>query len=231
MAIRKRKAALARGNEQAAAGEIRSWCGRRGFALSPSAADGLAIYLSLLLKWNQAMNLVGPSDPAVILEDLVADSLHLAAFLEELPLPEEPEAWDLGSGAGLPGIPLRLIWQKGAYTLVESRDKRSAFLQTVLAVCPLPGVRVYRGRAEEFAAGRGLADLVVSRAFMPWEPVLSLVSGRIAPQGICLFLASAPAPPPPAGWVLLAQRAYPAGAEGRRYFWAFTPSSSIPRSG
>ncbi|MDR2076815.1 MAG: 16S rRNA (guanine(527)-N(7))-methyltransferase RsmG [Desulfovibrio sp.] len=213
------------GKRDLGAEEIRSWCAERGFPLSRTEADGLALYLSLLCKWNRVMNLVGPSDPAAVLRDLVADSLHLADFLRELSLPEAPETWDLGAGAGLPGIPLRLLWRRGSYTLIEARDRRSAFLQTVLAVCPLPGVRVYRGRAEAFLAGHFSADLVLSRAFMPWEQVLALVSGHIAPRGCCLFLALTPAPPPPEGWSLLAQRAYAAGANDRRHFWVFTPDT------
>jgi 16S rRNA (guanine527-N7)-methyltransferase len=211
------------GNRELGADEIRFCCGEMGFCLSPAAVDGLALYLALLCRWNRVMSLVGPSEPEAILRTLVADSLHLAAFLKDLPLPEEPEAWDLGAGAGLPGIPLRLLWQKGAYTLIEARDKRAAFLQTVLAYCPLPGVRVYRGRAEAFLAENFSADLVISRAFMPWRQVLAMLSGRLSTRGCCLFLALTPAPSPPEGWTLLGQRAYPAGAEGTRHFWALAP--------
>jgi 16S rRNA (guanine527-N7)-methyltransferase len=211
------------GNRELGAEEVRSWCAQKGFKLSSYAAEGLALYLSLLCRWNRAINLVGPSTPEAVLDLLVADSLHLAGFLEDLPLAQAPETWDLGAGAGLPGIPLRLLWQKGLYTLIEARDKRAAFLQTVLASCPLPGVRVHRGRAESFLAGGSLADLVLSRAFMPWKQVLAMVFGHIAPGGCCVFLALEPAPAPPEGWTLLAQRAYPAGAGATRHFWAFAP--------
>ncbi|MDR2162068.1 MAG: 16S rRNA (guanine(527)-N(7))-methyltransferase RsmG [Desulfovibrio sp.] len=202
--------------------EIRIWCADRGFSLSPPSCLGLARYLALLSRWSRVMNLVGPEEPEVILRTLIADSLHLAGFLRELPLRDDPQTWDLGAGAGLPGIPLRQIWQKGTYTLVESREKRAAFLRTFLVACPLPGVTVFRGRAEDFIAGHPPADLVISRAFLPWRQVLDLVAGRVSPGGCCLFLASGPAPAPPDGWSLLAQCPYPAG-EGVRHFWAFSP--------
>ena len=86
-----------------------------GADVPPAALEPLAVYLEMLCRWNAAMNLVGARSWQDILARLVADSFHLASFLEELPLPEEPLSWDLGSGAGLPGIPLRMAWTRGGY--------------------------------------------------------------------------------------------------------------------
>lgn len=165
-------------------------CADAGFTLTTEQSSQLATYLDLLMRWNRMMNLVGARHWRDALDDLILDSFHLAAFLREsiLPtLPASPETWDLGSGAGLPGIPLRMVWQDGSYRMVESRDKRTIFLSTVLARCPLPGTQVFRGRAEQFMEGKK-ADLIVSRAFMPWKDMLSFVRGHLTPGGCIVFL-------------------------------------------
>lgn len=109
-------------------------CAREAGVTVPDAAlPGLAEYLQLLCRWNKAMNLVGAHHWRDAMQRLVADSFHLATFLDGLPLPEDPLCWDLGSGAGLPAIPLRMAWQRGTCWLVEAREKRALFLSTVLA--------------------------------------------------------------------------------------------------
>lgn len=164
-------------------------CDRAGFVLSPEQASSLAAYLELLLHWNSRINLVGARSWGEALDDLILDSFHLAAFLSGLPLSARTDiqTWDLGSGAGLPGIPLRMIWPNGEYWLVEAREKRALFLSTVLARIPLPGTRVFRGRAETFMPGRK-ADLVISRAFMPWPRVLDLVKPHLAEGGTVILM-------------------------------------------
>jgi hypothetical protein len=126
--------------------------------VAPEQAEKLAVYLDVLAAWNRRVNLVGPSDWTVILDELVADSPHLAAFLDS---PEvagllgsaggEPLCLDFGAGAGLPGIPLRILWPRGDYVLIEVRAKRAAFLAEVLARLGLPRTTVFSGRAERAA--------------------------------------------------------------------------------
>ena len=199
---------------------IRVLCAAQGFSFGPALLESLAAYLSLLTRWNRVMNLVGPTDWESILSTLVVDSFHLAGFLDALPLPGEPRCLDLGAGAGLPGIPLRMLWRKGSYTLVESRGKRALFLRAVLASCPLPGVRVFHGRAETAMAAGPPVSLTVSRAFMPWERVLELVADHTQTGGMCVFLTLAPAPASlPPGWSLGAEKAYLVG-NAKRWFRA-----------
>lgn len=194
-----------------------------GMTLPPSALDGLVTYLTELMKWNKVMNLVGATDWGNALENLVADSFLLADFLRVLGLPPSPRCWDLGAGAGLPGIPLRLVWTDGEYTLVDSREKRVLFLQTVLARCPLPRTKAVRARVESFFPTAGKADLIVSRAFMPWRELLPLVRPWLAPAGKVVFLALTPAPDAAEGlppeWRVAAQHGYAVPGQ-RRWFWA-----------
>lgn len=165
-------------------------CRKAGFEIAPEQSGQLSAYLTLLMQWNRVMNLVGARHWRDALDDLVMDSFHLNAFLRSqvLPaLPASPSCWDLGSGAGLPGIPLRILWNEGDYWMVESRDKRTIFLSTVLARSPIPGTHVFHGRAEQFMEGKK-ADLIVSRAFMPWKELLEFIKGHLNPGGQIVFL-------------------------------------------
>ncbi|OIO04148.1 MAG: hypothetical protein AUJ49_03410 [Desulfovibrionaceae bacterium CG1_02_65_16] len=230
-----------------APGEVASEARRAGFKLTPAQTESLSRYLTLLLKWNRAMNLVGRAGWPDVFRDLAADSLHLAAFLPRLPLPAAPLSLDLGAGAGLPGIPLRVLWDAGDYVLVELREKRAVFLAQAAAALKLPRTRAWRGRAENALAGLaelglggceadrrdadGRADLVLSRAFMPWPKLLPLAAELLAGGGVLVILANE-APPEAgefasAGFTLADSQSYPSGAR-TRYFWALTKEPSTP---
>lgn len=200
---------------------LREQCRLPGCTVPEAALQPLAIYLELLMQWNKAMNLVGARHWREALRNLVGDSFHLAAFLETLPLPPHPCTWDLGAGAGLPGIPLRMVWQRGDYTLIELREKRALFLSTALAHLRLPDTTAFRGRAEEyFARAPRQADMIVSRAFLPWAEVLALVEAHIIPGGMTIFLMLTPPPDAlPEGWSVAAAHSY-ATDGGQRWFWA-----------
>jgi 16S rRNA (guanine527-N7)-methyltransferase len=210
--------------------EVSAEAARAGFELTPPQADALSRYLTLLLKWSRAMNLIGRADWPGVFRDLAADSLHLAHFLAELDLPAAPHTLDLGAGAGLPGVPLRTVWDNGDYVLVELREKRAVFLTQAVGALRLPRTRVENRRAEELPPGQ--ADLLLSRAFMPWPKLLPLAASLLRPGGRLVILANE-APPADAdaftgaGFRLETSRAYP--SESRtRYFWALANASSMP---
>lgn len=203
---------------------VGEYCRKVGFDITFEQADQLSAYLTLLMQWNKVMNLVGARHWRDALEDLVLDSFHLNAFLRSqvLPsLPASPQAWDLGSGAGLPGLPLRMLWNEGDYWLVESRDKRTIFLSTVLARKPLAGTHVFRGRAEQFMEGKK-ADLIVSRAFMPWKELLAFVKGHLNPGGQIVFLTLEELKPEDGmDWRATGHASYSVGRD-TRHFCAFS---------
>ena len=198
-------------------------CRKLGFEPTPEQAGQLSAYLSLLMQWNKVMNLVGARHWRDALDDLVMDSFHLNDFLRSqvLPaLPTSPSCWDLGSGAGLPGIPLRILWNEGDYWMVESRDKRTIFLSTVLARSPIPGTHVFHGRAEQFMEGKK-ADLIVSRAFMPWKELLDFIKGHLNPGGQIVFLTLEELKPDESmDWVATGHTSYKVGKD-TRHFCAF----------
>ena len=221
-------------------------CARRaGLTIPAQAIPPLAAYLTELLRWNSVMNLVGAHDWREALVNLAGDSFHLAAFLADLPLPEAPLHWNLGSGAGLPGIPLRMVWERGDYWLVEAREKRALFLSRMVCSLRLPRTHVYRGRVEQFFGTQPHgADCVISRAFMPPETLLPLLAPHLAPEGLVILLCNRlPASLPPA-WERVAHRAYsvcrrvetaPSAEETRRFLAVrlrstqrHAPSGSLP---
>jgi 16S rRNA (guanine527-N7)-methyltransferase len=203
-------------------------CRALGCPVPENALAPLGEYLALLMRWNRAMNLVGAKDWQGALR-LAADSFFLARFLEGLPLPPQPLTWDLGAGAGLPGIPLRMVWQAGEYHMVELREKRAIFLSAALARLELPRTFAVRDRAEHFCArmlaGPGPADCMLSRAFMPWQSLLPFVADSLGPDGLVCIAASCPLPEAlPGPWLSVAE--YPYEMDGvRRFFWALRKSS------
>lgn len=188
--------------------------------ISDAQADALARYLGLLLKWNKKMNLVGPRDWETMLRDLCTDSFHLGEFLCALQLPAPLRTLDLGAGAGLPGVPLRMFWNDGEYELVEVREKRAIFMQMALAELKLPRTKVVNGTAEDALAASPQPGLVLSRAFKPWRDVLALVHPWLAEQGVVVTMANEPPPDViPEGWRLLQSTEYTVRKK-TSFFWA-----------
>lgn len=200
--------------------------GSLGFSAPGHVLDGLALYLALLMKWNRAMNLVGARTWEETLDTLVIDSFHLAAFIPGTGIPKSPSTLDLGAGAGLPGIPLRLLWQAGKYTLIEAREKRALFMKTALASCDAGNTIVFHGRAEDYFSSCLAADCIISRAFMPWKDLLAFARNALAPQGRMLFLALRPMPENlPPGWKAEAETAYPVQGK-ERHLWSLVKENS-----
>ena len=208
---------------------------RLGRPVDAGQARLLAVYLDQLIKWNRKMNLVGKSDWRTVFDTLVVDSLFLADFLDGLQLGDNPLCLDFGAGAGLPGIPLRTLWQAGDYWLVEVREKRVLFMNSVLGRMKLVGTNVFHGKAEdalgrlESAGHEATADLILSRAFMPWPKLLDFIRPMLRTDagrtGTAVILSNDPPPQEaevPAGWALADVASYPA-AGGERYFWSIRP--------
>jgi 16S rRNA (guanine527-N7)-methyltransferase len=159
---------------------------------SPSTRelDAFSRYLSLLLQWNRAHHLTGYHTPAQITERLFLDSLLFLQWIT----PKDGRLLDLGAGAGIPGIPLKIVEPGLQVTLLEARRRRSSFLATVIRELRLEGVEVRWGRAEHLLESeptlREAFDVVVTRAAGPLEAILRLALGFLAPGG--RFIASGP---------------------------------------
>lgn len=191
-----------------------------GRVLSQDQAHSLRIYLDLLVKWNQRMNLVGPGVWPEIMETLIQDSWHLADLLHSQGLTPR-YTLDLGAGAGLPGIPMRMFWAQGEYFLVEPRHKRAIFMDQALVTLGLSRTRVLCMRMEDLGQEYRQAELIVSRAFKPWQNLLGDVRSYLAPGGQVVIMTTSPQPAQPVHGYSLRHVA-PYVVQGKnRFFWLF----------
>ena len=121
-------------------------------------------YYSLLLEKNKVMNLTRITDEREIIIKHFVDSLMICKVIE---MDKVESLIDVGTGAGFPGIPIKIMWPNTKVTLLDSLDKRVGFLKEVIEELDLEGIEAVHGRAEDFgqdADYRGQFDLCVSRA-------------------------------------------------------------------
>ena len=149
----------------------------------------LAEYAALVRRWAPRLDLVAPADLERLEERHIADSLRLAPLIDDLP---EGPCVDVGSGAGLPGIPLAIVRPQRPWRLLEPRGRRAAFLEEVVRTLDLT-CQIIQGTAEQAAAGplRGAHALGVARALAPPVEALSLVQPLVRAGGVAaLFVGS-----------------------------------------
>jgi len=138
-------------------------------------------YLVLLRKWQRVQRLVGSSEPEWIVENLFLDSL---LFLRVLPRDLAAIA-DVGSGAGFPGIPLKIVLPDVDVTLIESRQRRASFLTAAIRELGLARARVVSARVETIQEGLlGAVGAVVMRCAGGMKELLPAVSRLVSPGGM-----------------------------------------------
>jgi 16S rRNA (guanine527-N7)-methyltransferase len=126
--------------------------------LPAEAPDKLLRYLGLLQKWNRTYNLTAIREPSRLVTH------HLLDCLAAVPHMPKGSIVDVGSGGGLPGVPLSIVEPQRAVTLLDSNHKKGAFLRQVTIECELRNTQVHVGRAEEWQPAVRF-DVAVSRAF------------------------------------------------------------------
>lgn len=173
-------------------------------------------YLELFLRWNQVHRMTALASPAAIVRDLFIDSL---LFLKALPPRRPLSVVDIGAGAGIPGLPMRLADSRLTLCLVESKRKRVSFLRTVCRELDLTEITVVEGRADEATrvdpALRAAFDVAVARAVARIERLEPLAAPYLKPSGL-LIVSAAPEATVPSG-VRVARVSAP-GASGTRVF-------------
>lgn len=163
--------------------------------LSQEHVNQLEVYLDLLLKWNAKINLTAIRDPQEIVRRHFGESLFAG---ERLGLESASTLIDLGSGAGFPGLPIKILAPQVEVTLIEAQQKKVAFLREVIRALALTSVNVYARRAEEFATK---SQIVTMRAVGKFESVLPTAISLLEPQG-CLALLIGAAQAEVARWRL-----------------------------
>jgi 16S rRNA (guanine527-N7)-methyltransferase len=159
-----------------------------GAPLPAAAGAGLLAYAALLLRWNRAYNLTAVRDPRAILARHLLDSLSI------LPWVRGPRVLDVGTGPGLPGIPLALAAPGLAVTLLDANGKKARFCRQCVVELRLSNVDVVQARVESYRPPRGF-DSVTTRAFADLREVARLCLPLLAPGGRVLAMKGvAPGP-------------------------------------
>jgi 16S rRNA (guanine527-N7)-methyltransferase len=144
-----------------------------------AAVAKLLAYVELLHRWNGTYNLSAVRDPAEMVTRHLLDSLAIVPHVHGTTLA------DLGTGAGLPGIPLAIVTPQRAVTLVDSNGKKTRFLRAAVRELGLANVRVAESRVEDVP---GTFDCITARAFASLADMLSWGGHLLAPDGVWLAL-------------------------------------------
>lgn len=132
-----------------------------------STCDQMLAFLAEWKKWSGKIDLTSENDAKLVLERHIFDSLQYARALRK-----EGRTMDIGSGAGFPGIPLKIVYPEMNMVLVESRRKRANYLKTVVSALSLKNIEVINARAEELAEReeyRNQFDQVIFKAVGPLQ--------------------------------------------------------------
>lgn len=168
-----------------------------GIELDAAQREAFALYLDLLLQANQSLNLTSLRDAESIERRHFLESLALGHLLEDrslLPFDARTSSHqalgarvlDLGSGAGLPGIPLKIVWQGVELRLLEATAKKARFLHAAAVALQLSRTQILEGRAELLAHApdlRGRFDLVTARAVAALPALIELALPFLAVGG------------------------------------------------
>ncbi|MBF8163927.1 MULTISPECIES: 16S rRNA (guanine(527)-N(7))-methyltransferase RsmG [Pseudomonadaceae] len=131
-----------------------------GIELSERQQEQLLAYLGLLIKWNKAYNLTAVRDPDEMVSRHLLDSLSVVPFVAE-----RGDNWlDVGSGGGMPGIPLAIMFPERRFTLLDSNGKKTRFLVQVKLELKLANLEVVHSRVETYRPEQPF-DGISSRAF------------------------------------------------------------------
>jgi len=157
-------------------------------ALTPAQLNHISSYVDLLVRWNARINLTAVRDADEIVTRHFGESIFAARFLFPETYAEPVTLVDIGSGAGFPGLPMK-IWNPNIQlTLIESNQKKVAFLREVVRSLGLPDVSVFAGRAEDYS---GTAELITLRAVEQFKNILPVATRLVRAHGrLALLIGS-----------------------------------------
>ncbi|MET0049606.1 MAG: 16S rRNA (guanine(527)-N(7))-methyltransferase RsmG [Candidatus Thiodiazotropha sp.] len=161
-------------DEKACRERLQAGVEQLAISLSGSQMDQLIHYLALLHKWNKAYNLTAVRDPLEMV------SRHLLDSLAVLPYFNTRSCLDMGTGAGLPGIPLAILCPQTRFVLLDSNSKKVRFLRQVILELGLDNATGVHSRLEALQPDEPFPTLI-SRAFTDLPRMLQLASGLMQP--------------------------------------------------
>jgi len=157
-----------------------------GIDLDEKAIEAFDLYLKELLKWNQKINLTAiRSEKGIVLKHFI-DSFSVYPYLDM-----RSSVLDIGSGAGFPGIPLRIVQPNLAMTLVDSVRKKVDFQRHIIRILGLKGIEAIHGRAQDKEILQGLGgrfDITLSRAFSDLRTFLVLSFPFLKEKGTAIAM-------------------------------------------
>jgi 16S rRNA (guanine527-N7)-methyltransferase len=173
---------------------LRQRCEQHGLTLAEAQCDRLLAYLELLLQWRRHLNLTGLREAERLIDVLIVESID---FLQGGLLPRTARLLDLGTGAGVPGVPLAVCAPDLHLTLLDRSQKKITFLQRVVARLQLRNCHLIASSAEALA--RRLQpeerfEVVVARGVGSVARVLSLAGPLLQPGGLLLLRKPLPTP-------------------------------------
>lgn len=186
--------------------------------MQPGQQAQLQHYLQLLQRWNRVYNLTAVRDPVQMQLLHVADSLSIAPFIQG------DNCLDVGSGAGLPGIPLAIVQPERQFTLLDTSGKKTRFLQQVVLELHLPNVEVVQARVENWQPQSPYAA-IISRAFASLQDFVNMAGHCLGEGGILYAMKGrypgAEVAALPLGWQVVAQHVlYVPGLDAERHLLA-----------
>lgn len=147
--------------------------------LTDSKMAQVSIYADLLMRWNRTINLTAIREPEKVITRHFAESMYLTKFVRL-----SGRLLDVGSGAGFPGLALKIVAPELSVVLLEPIAKKRAFLKEVVRECSLSRVDVYEARVEEFCRSHGLEfDSATLRAVGEYESVLPATAACLNHSG------------------------------------------------
>ncbi len=154
---------------------IEKFLKKEGFTLSKEKIEKLSLFLKELKKWNKKVNLVSFKTDEELIKRHLLDSLYFKYAFEYFNL-DPKEIFDVGSGAGFPGIPLSILYENKLFDLIEIRKKRALFLEHIKRFLNLKNVKVLN---EDIKNIKKYPDLIICRAFAPLNKIEDLLSSFI----------------------------------------------------
>lgn len=162
-------------------GQLSSGLELMGLEVGQRQQQKLLDYLALLMKWNKAYNLTAVRDPDEMVTRQLLDSLSI------LPLVQGQSILDVGTGAGLPGIPLAICMPQNSFTLIDANGKKTRFVQQAKMELGLENLQVHQTRIEQFQSQQGF-DTITTRAFAALPKIVELTARLLSKQGVLLAM-------------------------------------------